>query len=116
MAGRPGETTSLAKRETLELAKVIERGKTLRVLIVSIAATVSVGMVVIGAVKIAKIAVEPLWLCLVLALIGPFLSTPVIKMLLLARKKYINKHHQRVVDLEKRLDPTRESSEERTKP
>ena len=64
--------------------------------------------IVIGVVEIVD---QPPWVplafLLIVSLVGP---SGVLRISLLTRRRYIEKNHKRRVDLEKRLDPSRESS------
>ncbi len=103
----------MAKRgPSIELARVIERGRTIRAITYTIGVVVSIGLIVYGAIEIAEVLQKPAWLQLTLAIAGPLISTPVFIVLLRSRAKYIEKTHRRLVELEKRLDPGRQSSKE----
>ena len=93
----------------LEYKRIEEAAKTARWRCLSVCGTIAVIAIVIGVVKVVD---KPPWMSLtalvILSLIGP---SGVIRELIRSRRKCIDKHHRRCVDLEKRLDPQRESSD-----
>ena len=92
----------------VELAKIDARVKSTRIR--AIAACIIIGMVCLT-VGIVRYLDQPPWpkvlLAIIPALLGP---SGVIWLLLLSRKKFVNKHHHRIVVLEQRLDLNRTSS------
>ncbi len=92
----------------LELKRIEEAARTSRWRWLSGCATIGLIAVVVGVVKIVD---KPAWVeivvLLIFALIGP---SGVIQTILKSRKRYIEKHHPRVVERERLRDPNRESS------
>ena len=91
----------------LELAKIIERNRNVRTIAICVTVVLSIGMIVYGAVRIFA---QPAWVVLLVSIIGPLLSSPVIYSIWQSRRRFIRKHHHRQVSSETRHDPARQSS------
>ena len=94
-------------RPEIEITRIFDRGKTIRTVVVCATIVCALAVITVG----YTISRKPTWLDLIIMVLAT-LSGPsgVILVLLGARKKYIQKHHDRVVSLEKRLDERRTSS------
>src|SRR4051794_15433611 len=88
--------------EDIELARVIEREKTIRIIWIGFFVTIGLVAIVVGVVKALD---RPPWLvalsAILLALFGP---SGVITILIRTRQRYVKKTHQRTVELEEKLD------------
>ena len=102
------ERRDQGQEASVEITRILQRGRTLRTLI--ICATVVAGVAIV-AYAITEIVADPRWWQLVgvivLSLIAP---GGVIARLLKSRRKYVKKTHRRTTELEQRTDPERSSS------
>lgn len=104
-AGEPAQPSW----ETVEITRIREREATIRYVTKSVCITLGLAIVTYGIVKALD---KPPWLQ-ALSIIAAGAPGPgfVIRRLILSRRKYVKKTHRRIVDLEKTIDPERESSE-----
>ena len=101
------------QKAAIELARILDRGKTVRTIVICATVLGGVIAIVVGVVLCRE---KPPWLVLAVYIIGSLIGPSGVFMVLLrTRKRYIEKHHSRVVRLEKLLDPKRESSEDEVK-
>ena len=98
----------MAKSADVELARVITRASIIKTAIICVTITVGLLILCITAYRMMK---EPPWLVVVLAVIGSIGGpSGCLAIVLRLRSRYIAKHHQDRVELEKIVDPTRKSS------
>jgi hypothetical protein len=96
-------------KDDFEPIRIIEREKTIRTIWIGAFITIGLITLTVGVVMALK---QPPWVTalgmVLAALVGP---TGVITVLLRTRRQYVQKTHRRIVLLEKKLDPDRESSD-----
>lgn len=91
----------------IEIARIFDRGRTIRTIVVCATTVCGLAVITVGYI----ISRKPAWLELVAMILATlFAPSGVIFVLIKSRKKYIQKHHDRVVSLEKRIDAGRTSS------
>jgi hypothetical protein len=109
MAGSSnGANEEQVSDQIVELARIDARVRMTRIVCITLGVTVGMLCLTYGIVTVLD---KPPWVTIVLAFLTAFFGpSGVIAMILRSRRKFVKKHHRRVVMLEKQIEQNRTSS------